>query len=1025
MPAAVLICLLAVMGLPALMNPRGVGADKPAITKIYEIAVDSAAHANYGLGYPVTYKFGIPVELSTGCKVYKSVDDGGTWTPLTTKTSADLFNGIECARFDYANHYVYISVSLPGDRDYLHICLVNSGHSQTMTFSSIPQYYDNRKCAAIQTHDEIRVSDNNTLCLANEAMMDACQSRQLWTTAGIITGSTWSAEWNWLQSEIDEGFVEAASHSRTHPVTFSDNECAGSRDDIISKLTLPSIYRKGTSQYVPGWLSPYEEMDDASRQNLGEALYLGIRSGYGTIGSWPAWSDTYGTYLDMRYALTNYEECTAAQLNAEFDTRYAAGQIFLMTGHPANEVGLDANSFVTGKMAQHYDYISGRKDVWYVGFGAAFMYHYCAERGVVTITPVESEPPVELPTVESVYPNEGYQGYACNVTIAGTNLTGASAISFGSGITVNNFMVNSSTQITTTITIADDAAIGPRDVSVTTPLGSAVRVMGFTVSEKSNQPPNQPRNRSPEDGTMGVGGKPTLQSSAFSDPDINDSHATSRWQITTTSGDYSSPVFDTNTDNSNLTSVTVPTLKYSTTYYWHVRYQDNHGAWSDWSAETSFTTTTAPPANQPSCQPGNVSPANGTTDVSLTPTLHSSVFSDPDTGDTHVASQWQITTAAGNYSSPVFDSSTDASNLTTIASPLLDHSATYYWHVRYQDNHGAWSDWSAETSFTTTTAPPANQSSSQPGNVSPANGTTDVSLTPTLQSSAFSDPNAGDAHAASQWQMTVTAGNYSSPVFDSSTDASNLTTIASPLLDHSTTYYWHVRYQDNHGAWSDWSVETSFTTTTAPPANQSSSQPGNVSPANGTTDVSLTPTLQSSAFSDPNVGDTHSASQWQMTATSGNYSSPVFDSGADNEHFTSIVVPSSLSNSTTYYWHVRYQDNHGAWSDWSSETPFTTGSPPDQLPSSRKGTPWGIWVVMAAPVLLSVSGVVYSWREKSTTAKLEEATSKVKLLERENNEAVAKIQALERDVSELRDLISLAESKADELLKGGAINETS
>lgn len=38
-------------------------------------------------------------------------------------------------------------------------------------------------------------------------------------------------------------------------------------------------------------------------------------------------------------------------------------------------------------------------------------------------------------------------------------------------------------------------------------------------------------------------------------------------------------------------------LGYSTICYWHVRHQDNHGAWSDWSAETSFTTAAQPQAD--------------------------------------------------------------------------------------------------------------------------------------------------------------------------------------------------------------------------------------------------------------------------------------------------------------------------------------------------------------------------------------------------------------------------------------------
>jgi hypothetical protein len=231
------------------------------------------------------------------------------------------------------------------------------------------------------------------------------------------------------------------------------------------------------------------------------------------------------------------------------------------------------------------------------------------------------------------------------------------------------------------------------------------------------------------------------------------------------------------------------------------------------------TVTVTAPSNQPPNKPSNISPANGATGISLTPTLQSSAFSDPDPGDTHATSQWQITTPPGDYSSPVFDSDTDATNLTSITIPSgnLNYNATYYWHVRHQDNHGAWSSYSNETYFTTQSAP--NQPPNQPSNISPANGATGISLTPTLQSSAFSDPDPGDTHAASQWQIRTTSGDYSSPVFDSGTDATNLTSITIPSgnLNYNTTYYWHVMHQDNLGAWSSYSNETSFTTQAAPP----------------------------------------------------------------------------------------------------------------------------------------------------------------------------------------------------------------
>lgn len=49
--------------------------------------------------------------------------------------------------------------------------------------------------------------------------------------------------------------------------------------------------------------------------------------------------------------------------------------------------------------------------------------------------------------------------------------------------------------------------------------------------------------------------------------------------------------------------------------------------------------------------------------------------------------------------------------------------------------------------------------------------------------------------------------------------------------------------------------------------------------------------------------------------------------------------------------------------------------------------------------------------------KLEGLASKAKLVEGEKAEAVARIQELERDVDELKELIAVAESKVDEMLK--------
>ena len=92
------------------------------------------------------------------------------------------------------------------------------------------------------------------------------------------------------------------------------------------------------------------------------------------------------------------------------------------------------------------------------------------------------------PAVTSVAPDSDTQGQTLDVIITGTNFTGATVVSFGAGITVNSFTVDSDTQITADITIACDAALGDRDVSVTTPgvtipPGTGTLPDGFTVLE--------------------------------------------------------------------------------------------------------------------------------------------------------------------------------------------------------------------------------------------------------------------------------------------------------------------------------------------------------------------------------------------------------------------------------------------------------------------------------------------------------------------------------------------------------------
>lgn len=117
-------------------------------------------------------------------------------------------------------------------------------------------------------------------------------------------------------------------------------------------------------------------------------------------------------------------------------------------------------------------------------------------------------------------------------------------------------------------------------------------------------------------------------------------------------------------------------------------------------------------------------------------------------------------------------------------------------------------------------------------------------------------------------------------------------------------------------------------------ANTPPETPVNSAPASGATGLSTSPLLEASNFSDANVGDSHGASQWLVrVAGSGQL---VLDSGTDTKNLSELRV-SALQPSVTYEWQVRYQDDLGAWSQYSNPTQFTVAAATG-VGSGLKGT---------------------------------------------------------------------------------------
>lgn len=123
--------------------------------------------------------------------------------------------------------------------------------------------------------------------------------------------------------------------------------------------------------------------------------------------------------------------------------------------------------------------------------------------------------------------------------------------------------------------------------------------------------------------------------------------------------------------------------------------------------------------------------------------------------------------------------------------------------------------------------------------------------------------------------------------------------------------------------------------------NRPPATPSNVAPLAGAVDQALTPVLKSGAFSDPDAGDFHAASQWVIrVAPNGPI---VFDSGDDGVGRLQRTVPAGLlSEFTSYSWQVRHRDGRGAWGGYSAPTTFRTLQPVAAAGTGLKASYWNV-----------------------------------------------------------------------------------
>ena len=346
----------------------------PKFYEIYKITIDSQAHNDYGLVYPITYVF----EVEAGATKAQKSKDGSTWEDISRPTS-DWYNFEEVVRFE--GNRAYLSVKFYDDVDELYLRFVDDeGNVKQAKLLEIAKYYDNRRWVAIFTADDAYMSwvgnDTDIFC-------DELQSREMWGTIGVVTTNT---NWNKIQTQINEGFIEVASHSRTHPKTpYSDYEAEidQSKQEILSNLNLPSHQKRGSTEYVWSWIAPYGAIDDEVRAQCGQSEYLCMRHAYPSPFFYQVHTASF--YTPWKESDNIYEEIIATEQGALhpadlpmleniIDFAYEKGLVVIFYGHRNFEAFGDL-----------LDYAKNKGDLWSVSLGHFFNYWFVAERGKITV----------------------------------------------------------------------------------------------------------------------------------------------------------------------------------------------------------------------------------------------------------------------------------------------------------------------------------------------------------------------------------------------------------------------------------------------------------------------------------------------------------------------------------------------------------------------------------------------------------------------------------------------------------------
>lgn len=307
--------------------------------------------------------------------------------------------------------------------------------------------------------------------------------------------------------------------------------------------------------------------------------------------------------------------------------------------------------------------------------------------------------------------------------------------------------------------------------------------------------------------------------------------------------------------------------------------------------------------------PSNVSPADGATNTTLTPTLNASTYTDG-SSDPHTLSTWRVYSSssacsAGSSGDVLNTTSTSSLTSLTLSSGTLQEATRYYWRVGYTNSYGNTSSYSTCTSFTTIRTTPTFT-----GTIPSQTWNEDATQTNAFDLDTYFSDAEGESLTFSVLstdtpdQITVTISVNGEVTF---TPASNYYGSDSVTLRACDT--------DNQCTNSNIGTLTVSAVNDSPVAVASG-----FSPCCQNTTTDLTPTISWTASTD--VDNTAAELTYEVRLGLDPDPTTTYLINPTSVGQTTVAVISELEDETTYYYAIRTQDTFGSLSGWSAIQEF-------------------------------------------------------------------------------------------------------